>query len=114
MEEHDLLRRDSPVKNFALVLAYLRRNSEDWPGYSGPEYPVDDELQWCDADIIEAQHKGIEFKHAPMGIEDKLKNDGVDVSRYADYESTIAAWKRMTWNTEVSLQEPRRCMLRSC
>ncbi|KAI1612174.1 hypothetical protein EDD36DRAFT_276661 [Exophiala viscosa] len=65
LEEHNLLRADSPVKNIALVLAYLRRNMEDWPGNCGPEYPIDDELKWCDAAIVEAQHRGIEFKRAP-------------------------------------------------
>ncbi|KIV77242.1 hypothetical protein PV11_09057 [Exophiala sideris] len=100
LEEHDLLRADSPVKNVALVLAYLRRNMEDWPGNCTPEFPIDDELAWCDAAIVEAQHKGIEFKLAPWGIETKLKKDGVGKSRYSDYIKTITAWKQLKWDKE--------------
>lgn len=102
LEKHDLLRPDSPIKNIGLVLAYLRRNMEDWPGNCGPEFDIEDELKWCDAAIVEAQQKGVEFKRAPWGIEDKLKKEDVVKSRYGKYKETIAAWKDFNWDTEVS------------
>jgi len=68
LEEHGLLRPQSPIRDLALVLGLLYRLDSAWPGGPGEE-----ELSWVHAMVNVAQKHGIVFKDAPYGIEDKLK-----------------------------------------
>ena len=101
LEEQDMLKPDSDIKNIALVLGHINMIVQDWP--SGEE---EDELSWIDAAFYMAMKNGIEFTEAPYGIEEAVGDISAD-SEGSQFNTPID-WSSFNWKKEVRNSNPWR------
>ena len=96
LKKNGLLKKDSPIRNIALVLMMIRDLVQGWPG--GPE---EEELSWVDAAMHKAAKNGVEFREAPFGIEEGVEDIDPD-DEEEEYDTGIK-WSTFNWKKEVRL-----------
>lgn len=94
LDSKDLLRPDSPIKDFSLVIGLLRDALMVWPGsYNEPEF------LWAKTVITKCKEKGIKLADAPFGIEENVKK-----FEEMDDIPQVPKWKNIDWKKEVCLE----------